>query len=163
MGTTSMITRIYGNDGGDRIVGSWFDAPSYMEELYGDAGVDVLRGGNGDDALVGGADPDALHGGDGDDELWGGNGQDMLQGGPGDDILHGGAAIDTLCDQDGADTLLGGAATDIMQWRGTTLGQSDGGPDGAICNLNTNGPSIWAANCNYFPNVNAVCQPWEDE
>jgi len=47
----------------------------------------VLNGDAGDDVLLGGDGPDTLNGGEGDDVLIGGPGADVLDGGPGDNIL----------------------------------------------------------------------------
>jgi Ca2+-binding RTX toxin-like protein len=58
--------------------------------IYGDAGIDSLVGGNGDDVLLGGNDADYLYGGSGNDLLIGGAGSDWLFGQEGDDIVIGG-------------------------------------------------------------------------
>lgn len=56
-------------------------------DVRGEAGADILRGGNSSDALFGG---------DGDDQLAGGGGSDLLAGGLGNDALNGGAGDDSF-------------------------------------------------------------------
>jgi Ca2+-binding RTX toxin-like protein len=56
--------------------------------------VEVVLGGDGNDALTGGSANDELHGGPGNDFLKGGNGHDTLVGGPGADRLLGEAGDD---------------------------------------------------------------------
>ena len=72
-------------------------------ELFGNAGDDVLNGGTGPDYLDGGSGNDTLNGNAGDDELYGNDGNDVLNGGagedqldtdPGADDLHGGPDYD---------------------------------------------------------------------
>jgi Ca2+-binding RTX toxin-like protein len=55
--------------------------------IFGRAGQDTIRGGDGDDSLWGGADNDELFGGDGDDLLSGDGGSDVLNGGDGNDLV----------------------------------------------------------------------------
>jgi Ca2+-binding RTX toxin-like protein len=69
--------------------------------LDGGAGRDVLSasaadllGQAGDDVLTGGDDGNALNGGDGDDRMAAGAGDDGLSGGPGNDAVDGGAGRD---------------------------------------------------------------------
>jgi Ca2+-binding RTX toxin-like protein len=47
----------------------------------------VLNGDAGDDVLIGGDGNDTINGGEGDDVLLGGPGQDVLDGGPGDNVV----------------------------------------------------------------------------
>ena len=80
----------------------------------GDADGDVLDnienlvGSSHDDILAGNAGVNILDGGDGNDELYGGRGEDVLIGGAGDDDLDGDQADDTLIGGAGNDTLDGG-------------------------------------------------------
>ena len=69
---------------------------------YGGAGNDVLTGSG---SLSGEAGDDLLTGGERADELRGGEGADRLSGGAGDDILHDEAGDDALDGGDGKDTL----------------------------------------------------------
>jgi Ca2+-binding RTX toxin-like protein len=78
---------------------------AYADLLWGDDGVNVLRGMNGADVLKGFG---------GNDSLFGGNGSDTLEGGDGGDLLYGDAGADTLRGQDGNDLLDGGGGADEM-------------------------------------------------
>lgn len=75
------------------------------DRLYGDVGNNYLDGNAGDDLIVGGDD---------NDTLLGGEGSDILRGGAGYDNLTGGTSNDTLCGGDGADVfnLTSGHGTD---------------------------------------------------
>ncbi|EJK45566.1 hypothetical protein THAOC_35817, partial [Thalassiosira oceanica] len=103
--------------------------------LHGEAGNDVLSGGDGGDELDGGDGNDRLDGGNGLDALYGGAGNDALssgagndhlEGGGGNDRLDGGAGEDVLYGDNGNDTLSGGAAEDRLY--------GGGGSDTAIFN-----------------------------
>jgi Ca2+-binding RTX toxin-like protein len=69
----------------------------YDDSLFGDAGINVLTGGDGNDLLSGGG---------GDDSLLGGNHNDTLKGGGGADYLHGGSGTDTASYYESADGVL---------------------------------------------------------
>lgn len=56
--------------------------------LYGDAGNDIIHGGDQADRLAGGAGTDTLYGYDGDDEFWGMAGNDTIYGGAGTDTAY---------------------------------------------------------------------------
>ena len=75
---------------------------------------EVIKGGQGDDAISGGAT---------DDILVGGGGDDTISGQSGADILSGGAGNDTLSDGQGADDVCGGAGNDVV------LAAADGADD----------------------------------
>lgn len=90
---------------------------------WGDAGNDVINGGNdgnvlyggdGNDTVYGGSHSDGLYGDAGDDRLSGGAGADDLYGGLGRDTLYGGADGDYLHGGSGADRIVGGAGYDRM-------------------------------------------------
>lgn len=66
--------------------------------LYGDAGDDVIRGGEGRDFPIGGAGDDRLYGGPGPDYLRGEHGGDLVIGGPGDDSAEGGPGRRDRCE-----------------------------------------------------------------
>ena len=83
------VENMIGSGYGDMLGGD-----ASVNRLDGGDGDDVLRGGGGDDVLDGGADSDRLFGGAGKDELWGKNGGDWLDGGAGADRLFGGAGAD---------------------------------------------------------------------
>ncbi|MFQ6550605.1 calcium-binding protein [Aestuariibius sp. 2305UL40-4] len=113
-----------GGAGNDQIHGS-----NGSDVLHGDAGNDVLDGGND----KGTADVDILYGGSGDDELrsgqdvtpdsnrqsygdqlYGEDGNDQLFGGRADDILDGGTGNDILQGDRGSDRIIGGAGSDTL-------------------------------------------------
>jgi Ca2+-binding RTX toxin-like protein len=58
---------------------------AFGQHMWGNDGVNFLRGEGGDDTLFGFGGNDELSGGDGDDLMFGGAGSDSLQGGAGDD------------------------------------------------------------------------------
>ncbi|WP_299616119.1 glycosyl hydrolase family 28-related protein [uncultured Tateyamaria sp.] len=82
--------------------------------LVGGAGDDKQHGGSGDDILEGGAGSDNLRGDGGNDSLNGGDGRDQLRGGSGDDSLSGGAGNDRLDGGDGDDRLDGGTGRNVL-------------------------------------------------
>lgn len=79
-----------------------------------DADQFVGTGNAGNNVITGGDLADTLNGLAGNDTLNGGLGNDILNGGDGNDILNGGDDVDTLNGGIGADTLNGGAGADIM-------------------------------------------------
>ncbi|WP_308516304.1 FG-GAP-like repeat-containing protein [Sphingomonas flavescens] len=78
---------VHGGNGNDEIGAGGTLNPN---ELYGDAGNDIIAGGNGDDYL---------DGGEGDDDVKGGPGADLLHGGSGNDVLRG-AYVDVQSPED---------------------------------------------------------------
>ncbi|WP_157949072.1 M10 family metallopeptidase C-terminal domain-containing protein [Neorhizobium huautlense] len=60
----------------------------YNDQLYGDAGANILSGGAGHDILAGGAGADRLGGNDGNDKLYGQAGNDVMNGGLGSDTFY---------------------------------------------------------------------------
>ncbi|GHG24525.1 hypothetical protein GCM10017322_23170 [Paracoccus aerius] len=74
------------------------------DQLYGEAGNDILFAGDGDDRLDGGAGSDLLLGGNGRDKLYGGTHNDVLNGGSGADLMVGGTGRDLYL-ADPSDTL----------------------------------------------------------
>lgn len=93
----------------ENIYGSAFD-----DGLRGDDQANELWGYNGDDTLFGRDGDDTLRGMQGDDLLYGGNGDDVLAGGEGSDYLNGGSGDDRLVGQGGGDHLVGGAGADTF-------------------------------------------------
>ncbi len=65
-----------------------------IENLYGSAYDDVLRGDNEDNAIWGFRGDDVIWGRNGDDRLFGQDGDDLLRGGAGEDVKTGGAGND---------------------------------------------------------------------
>lgn len=82
--------------------------------VYGDAGDDFLKTGNGNDALDGGVGNDVLQGGSGEDVLYGGDGDDSMNGQGGDDIVNGQAGADKMWGWTGSDRILGGNGNDTI-------------------------------------------------
>jgi len=92
-GTTSAM-EIFNGTAGDDTVNVSGSSPAIG---FGDAGNDLIIGGNGPDRLVGaagndtlsgGGNADILSGGDGDDVIYGTLSQDVIDGGAGNDILY---------------------------------------------------------------------------
>jgi len=67
----------------------------FNDDLMGNAGANVLRGGNGNDLLRGREGNDTIDGGNGVDNLNGGNNNDVLVGRLGNDSYIGGTGVDT--------------------------------------------------------------------
>jgi Ca2+-binding RTX toxin-like protein len=89
---------------------------SSIENAYGGAGRDDLRGTNGNNTLHGYHGDDHVSGLDGDDRLYGGNGRDHLAGGRGADVIGGGAGDDRLWADGGEDVLTGGTGRDTFHF-----------------------------------------------
>jgi hypothetical protein len=108
--------------------------PAGLQVITGSAGNDAISGGNnrqciaglaGDDILAGDNNADVLFGGLGNDHLDGGNQDDLIRGGVGDDTIiagtggdgnsiWGGPGEDTILGANGQDTIRGGAGADAM-------------------------------------------------
>ncbi|MEM7743621.1 MAG: calcium-binding protein, partial [Pseudomonadota bacterium] len=91
--------------------------------IAGNAGADILYGGDGDDTINGNEFADVLYGGADDDVLNGGSGLDALFGGGGEDVLNGGASSDQLTGGGGADTFeftVTGGIDRITDWQDGT-------------------------------------------
>ncbi|MEB3353377.1 MAG: FG-GAP-like repeat-containing protein, partial [Cyanobacteriota bacterium] len=104
------VTYLDGGSGDDRLRGS---------NMQG--AIDLLLGGEGNDALVGLAGRNLLFGQAGDDSLVGGLNEDSLFGGSGEDLLDGADATDTA---DYSQSRLGGIRIDLSRtnsYRGTEL------------------------------------------
>lgn len=82
--------------------------------LFGDEGNDYLDGGIANDYLDGGIGYDVLYGGEGDDELLGALNGDLIYGEGGNDLLRGGNGLDRLDGGFGNDILLGALGTDTL-------------------------------------------------
>jgi Ca2+-binding RTX toxin-like protein len=122
---TTTIINARGNAGDDVIYGGEFS-----DTLSGDEGVDLLVGNFGEDWLYTGADGGAAYGGSNNDILVGAADSDTLVGGTESDIaygyagrdwLYGGTANDTLIAGDGNDVIYGGTGINFMY--------GDGGDD----------------------------------
>jgi hypothetical protein len=95
-----------GTIGNDALLGSLTAA----NQIYGDAGNDVLKGGQ----LA-----DKLDGGSGDDILWGLAGNDLLNGNSGNDLIYGDAGNDLINGGLGRDFLVGGGGNDVFAFATT--------------------------------------------
>ncbi len=82
--------------------------------LKGDGNDNALEGRGGKDRLIGGGGNDWLSGGDGGDRILGGGGRDRLFGDKGNDRLIGGNGNDRLVGGGGNDTLYGGKGRDVL-------------------------------------------------
>ena len=85
-----------------------------MNSLYGDAGDDVIIGGDDIDLIYGGAGNDYIWAGYGRNAVYGGAGKDLIIGGWENDRLFGEAGNDTIYGLGGDDTIHGGAGDDII-------------------------------------------------
>jgi Ca2+-binding RTX toxin-like protein len=77
------------------------------DDIFGEAGNDVLSGDDGNDSILGGSDDDTITGDSGNDTLHGDDGNDTLDGGADDDTVTGNSGDDTfvLAKGDGTDTI----------------------------------------------------------
>jgi hypothetical protein len=82
--------------------------------LSGDAKLNTINGGPGNDRMSGAEGDDLLGGGLGNDTLNGDVGNDTLDGAEGNDTLNGTAGNDTLRGYTGTDVLDGGTGSDTM-------------------------------------------------
>jgi Ca2+-binding RTX toxin-like protein len=129
---TISIENIYGGAGSDSLRGNNFDnyisaGDGFYDYLYGAAGNDTLYGENGGDTL---------YGEDGNDGLYGGAGDDGLHGGAGDDLLYGGAGYD-LFYFGGSGVPLSGTATVATTLGKDTIGDFVRGTDQIILKMST--------------------------
>ncbi|MCB1366338.1 MAG: M10 family metallopeptidase C-terminal domain-containing protein [Rhodobacteraceae bacterium] len=88
---------------------------AYDDTIQGDGRRNLLRGNDGNDAVVAGGGNDRVYGGGGNDTLSGRDGNDRLYGDAGNDILNGESGADRLTGGSGADQLRGGAGNDLME------------------------------------------------
>jgi RTX calcium-binding nonapeptide repeat (4 copies) len=87
---------------------------SGADQIYGDADINFLKGGGGDDVIDGRANNDLLSGGLGSDTISGGSGNDLIDGGIGLDAISGGAGIDVIMGGDDDDVIYGGSDDDQL-------------------------------------------------
>jgi len=132
---------ISGGEGDDRLWGSQFD-----DEIIAGIDDDVVRGRDGDDAIIGFVghlanspshantqDADRLFGGAGSDRILGGPDDDLISGGPDNDdqlwlggwALEGGMGDDIVVGGRGADKMGGGSGRDTMLARESDFGTPD--------------------------------------
>lgn len=95
-----------------------------MNKLHGDAGsdiifggddIDLIYGGDGNDYIWAGGGRNAVYGGKGKDVILGGWDNDRILGGAGDDTIYGFGDDDTIHGGDGNDTIYGGSGNDKIE------------------------------------------------
>src|SRR5215207_608331 len=117
------VENLYGTAYGDTLRGS-----DGAGTVYGRDGVDYLYGNDGDDTLIGGNQGDFLFAGAGDDQVYGSAGDDQLKGDGGQDKLYGSTGVDKLDGGKDGDFLYGGDAADMLYGGGGSFDdQLDGG------------------------------------
>jgi Ca2+-binding RTX toxin-like protein len=98
------------------------------DDLYGDAGADILIGDNGtvndpypfdlDGATPNAGAGDRIHGGAQNDKAYGGLGDDIVNGNDGDDYLEGNKGSDTVHGNAGEDRIIGGSSQQVSPGAG---------------------------------------------
>ena len=120
------IEHLIGSSHNDTLAGNAganiLDGGDGNDTLEGYGGDDMLMGNDGDDWLVAGTGDDVLMGGDGADHLYGDTGDDTLIGGDGDDVLIANSGDDTLIGGDGDDMIDGGDGVDTASYAGAAAG-----------------------------------------
>lgn len=86
--------------------------PNGVNTLYGDAGNDIIIGGEEADLIYGGKGNDYVYAGDGRNAVYAGAGNDVLVGGYDNDRLFGDAGNDYIFGLEDDDTIDGGAGND---------------------------------------------------
>lgn len=82
--------------------------------LEGNAGIDLIFGGSGDDTIEGGTENDTIFGETGDDLIRGGDGDDTVYGNQDADEIYGDRDIDLIYGNEGPDQIYGGDGDDII-------------------------------------------------
>ena len=115
---SNLQSHIWGNAGVDTLIGGGGNdrvyGGSWADSLAGGAGNDRIYGSGGDDTMYGGTGDDSIYGHSGDDMLYGEGGNDSIRGSSGDDILFGGEGDDFLHGHTGYDELYGGNGNDLI-------------------------------------------------
>ncbi|GAB3240743.1 calcium-binding protein [Kineosporia babensis] len=92
--------KVWGGNGDDQIKlwgkNTWADGGKDDDQIWGNAGRQLLLGGDGNDKIWGGDGDDDIWGNSGDDQLWGQGGADRIWGGDGNDWIWGGGGKDML-------------------------------------------------------------------
>lgn len=120
------MNKIYGDAGNDIIIGG-----DDIDLIYGGAGNDKIYAGDGRNAVYGGKGSDFLLGGWENDRLFGDAGNDTIYGWGDDDTIHGGSGNDTIYGGSGNDRIETGKGNDTIYFEGTEHGidvvSSEGG------------------------------------
>ncbi|WP_180957761.1 hypothetical protein [Neptunicoccus cionae] len=85
------------------------------DTLSGGTKGDIIQGNLGDDSIFGGGGRDLIYGGSGGDQIYGGSSNDKLRGGEGHDYIWGVSGNDKLFGNLGADSLYGGFGEDVIR------------------------------------------------
>jgi len=113
---SSYPTKIFGDAGDNVLTGgnynNWIEGNGGHDTIFGVGGVNTLLGGDGDDVIYGGTATDFANGQDGNDELLGGEGVDYLNGGEDNDTVRGGGGNDDIYGGTGDDELFGDTGDD---------------------------------------------------
>ena len=115
-----LVNYMWEEDRSDRVIkgGAGDDTITIKNDasyvIYGEAGEDVIQGGEHSDVIIGGTGGDEIKGGNGHDWIKGCEHKDHIEGGPGNDVIYGNGAEDTLRGGVGNDILDGGDAVDTM-------------------------------------------------
>jgi Ca2+-binding RTX toxin-like protein len=114
-------TLIINAGAGDDVVTIFGNAAAEAISVNGEAGDDVINGGNGGDMITGGEGDDTIDGNQGVDQVSGGAGRDIFVWDPGD----------------GSDTLDGGPGSDVLRFTGSAANEITslnpmGGPGQAL-------------------------------
>ena len=128
---------VSGLGGNDKATGAPGLAGRVLLTLNGNAGADVLTGGDGADRISGGEAADVLDGGAGDDTITGDRGADQMLGGAGDDVLE-------WNNGDGSDVATGGDGADLVRVNGSVT-------DGDAMEVAPAGPGIRFQRTNLVP------------
>jgi Ca2+-binding RTX toxin-like protein len=126
-----MLIEVHPRLGNDYVDGRTLSARFDMSVL-GDAGVERIWTGAGDDFVNGATDRDIVRGGAGNDWIRSGSENDDVYGGSGNDWLVGSGQDDKVSGQAGNDRVGGGPGDDLLYTgRGVDLGAGNTGSDTA--------------------------------
>ncbi len=114
------INTLYGEAGNDIIIGG-----EQADLIYGDKGNDYIYGGDGRNAIYGGAGNDVIIGGYDNDRLFGDAGNDYIFGLDDDDVIEAGAGNDHIYGGGGYDTIEVGLGNDTVYFEGSNFGQDE--------------------------------------
>jgi Ca2+-binding RTX toxin-like protein len=119
-GAMTVADQLYGDAGNDILkadrgeTGTSFDGGTGKDQLYGTMAANVMNGGEDGDYLSGGGGLDVMHGQAGDDWLKGGGQAEKMYGDEGNDTFQGGTGNEFLYGGGGNDKLTGGAGNDSL-------------------------------------------------